>query len=197
MIAWIGQQRPLPRLALIALLTAALAVVMQANFTLLGWLRDSTFLHWVYITAGARLAAIMVFGWPAVVSSALAFSVVHIFGGLGTVGWMAAMALGLAEAVGVWLAVDLFARLSGVRYPWASLNWFHIPLLALGTGGFGGFGLFSAKELIIGGENESFWRDVSLSTLGNVLGIAVFVAVMILLRKIYRRYIQNSVNKMK
>lgn len=196
MIAWIGQSRLLPRIVLISFLTTLLAGVMHANLTFLDWLRDSTYLHWIYITAGIRLAAIMVFGWPAVMSSALAFSVVHFFSDPLTTSWQMLLILGAAEAIGVWLAVNLFARLSGVHYPWDTLNWSHIPFLGLGTGGLGALGLFGAKELIVDGDAESFWRDVSLSTLGDVLGIAVFIAAMILLRKIYRRYSQNFANKM-
>lgn len=191
MIDWIGQPRLLSRIILIALLTATLSAVMQANFAILDWLRDSAYLHWVYITEGIKLLAIMVFGWPAVLSSALAFSIVHYFGDSQTIHWLVLLIMGLIEAASVWLAVDLFARISGVRYPWANLDWVHVPFLSLGSGGLSALGFFGAKEILLGDEAESFWRDVSLSILGDVLGIAVFIALMILLRKIYRRYIQN------
>lgn len=182
---WISQPVPSSRLALILLITCGLAGAMQLNLALASWSDDSLLVHWVWVASGVRLAAIMLFGWPGILGAILAFFVVHAPTATPHIGGAGIFLLGSAKVLGIWLALWLYGLATDVQWPWNKLSWAHVPFLALSTSILSELTLHLARFWITDSGRESLLRDVSLSTLGEILGIALFLVILLYFRRAF------------
>lgn len=182
-IHWVSQPTPKARLALVVLSALCIALAMQITLTVFSWAKDSYLVHWFYPPAGVRLVLIMLFGWPAALGALFAFFLVVLPDAPETITWIDVMVLGSARISGIWGALLLYGFATRVKHPWDSLTWGHVPFLALATGLGGALAVGILRLQMEGGDADALMRQVSLSTLGDVLGIAFFLALLILLKR--------------
>lgn len=184
-LQWFYEPKLVPRVALIAVLTVAIAGAMQVNIALLGRLADSYFVHWIYFAAGVRLIAIMLFGWPAIIAAIVAYFVVMFPENPSGLDWNAVLLIGSAKVLGIWAALWTFGKFTIASHPWDSLSWTHIPFLTLWTSGLSALCSFSVRGLLTGSGAETLLRDTIVSMIGDLLGTAILIAIVIRFRRSY------------
>lgn len=148
---------------------------------------DPNALHWFCLACPVRLALIMAFGWPAVLSAVLSSFVVFAPGALESTALFGNLSFDIFKTIGLWGGLWFYGSVMTIRYPWDGLTWNHVPVLVIFTSMLSGLAGHTARLWATGGTAETLMQDLSLSVLGDILGIVVFLGVLLKLRGSFLR----------
>ena len=168
-------------------------VVLINNFLLFFWAADggASYRYWIYPPAGVRLALILLLGWQGLLGyfiAMLALIVGGVFPELDSLEDAIVVAAG--RALSIWAALLAYGRITGVKTPWERLTSRHLPALALFVSVLSA-AVACLLKVWLGVELlEDFARNVSLTVLGDTLGTIIVLAILIRLRKAYKRSVQ-------
>ena len=168
-------------------------VVLINNFLLFFWAADggASYRYWIYPPAGVRLALILLLGWQGLLGyfiAMLALIVGGVFPELDSLEDAIVVAAG--RALSIWAALLAYGRITGVKTPWERLTSRHLPALALFVSVLSA-AVACLLKVWLGVELlEDFARNVSLTVLGDTLGTIIVLAILIRLRKAYKRSVR-------
>jgi integral membrane sensor domain MASE1 len=182
------------RVALVFLVACFYAgVVIINNSLLFSWAGDdaASYRYWIYPPAGVRLALILLLGWPGVLGyfiAVLALIASGVFPELDSL--EDALVIAAGRALSIWAALLAYGSITGVETPWERLTSRHLPALALFVSVWSA-AVACLLKVWLGVELlEDFARNVSLTVLGDTLGTIIVLAILIRLRKAYKRSVQ-------
>jgi hypothetical protein len=158
------------------------------NNLLFAWLSDAPFRHWVYLPAGFRLIAIMLFGWLGVAGIAIGQTAAWLTRGIEGINLFDATVLGTARALSIWFGLWLYAAITKVRSPWSNLSWTHVPFLITFVCVLSAFISELSLHWVGLGNPDQLVRNTLLSAIGATLGSLVVVILVLWLRRSYLAY---------
>jgi integral membrane sensor domain MASE1 len=101
-----------------------------------------------------------------------------------------ALVIAAGRALSIWAALLVYGIITGVKTPWERLTSRHLPALALFVSALSA-AVACLLKIWLGVELlEDFARNVSLTVLGDTLGTIIVLAILIRLRKAYKRSVQ-------
>ena len=165
-------------------------VVLINNSLFFSWAADggASYRYWIYPPAGVRLALILLLGWQGLLGyfiAVLALIASGVFPELDSLEDVIVVAAG--RALSIWAALLAYGRITGVKTPWERLTSRHLPALALFVSVVSA-AVACVLKVWLGVELlEDFARNVCLTVLGDTLGTIIVLAVLIRLRKAYKR----------
>jgi len=168
-------------------------VVLIKNSLLFSWAADggASYRYWIYPPAGVRLALILLLGWQGLLGyfiAVLALIASGVFPELDSLEDAIVVAAG--RALSIWAALLAYGRITGVKTPWERLTSRHLPALALFVSVLSA-AVACLLKVWLGVELlEDFARNVSLNVLGDTLGTIIVLAILIQLRKAYKKSVQ-------
>jgi integral membrane sensor domain MASE1 len=168
-------------------------VVLINNSLLFSWAADggASYRYWIYPPAGVRLALILLLGWQGLLGyfiAMLALIASGVFPELDSLEHALVIAAG--RALSIWAALLAYGSITGVETPWERLTSRHLPALALFVSVWSA-AVACLLKVWLGVELlEDFARNVSLTVLGDTLGTIIVLAVLIRLRKDYKKSVQ-------
>ena len=182
------------RVALVFLVACFYAgLVLINNSLLFSWAGDdaASYRYWIYPPAGARLALILLLGWQGLLGyfiAVLALITSGVFPELDSLEYALVIAAGCT--LSIWAALLIYGWITGVKTPWERLTSRHLPALALFVSVLSA-AVACLLKVWLGVELlEDFSRNVSLTVLGDTLGTIIVLAILIRLRKAYKRSVQ-------
>jgi integral membrane sensor domain MASE1 len=182
------------RVALVFLVACFyVGVVIINNSLLFSWAGDdaASYRYWIYPPAGVRLALILLLGWPGVLGyfiAVLALIASGVFPELDSL--EDALVIAAGRALSIWAALLVYGIIKGVKTPWERLTSRHLPALALFVSALSA-AVACLLKIWLGVELlEDFARNVSLTVLGDTLGTIIVLAILIRLRKAYKKSVQ-------
>ncbi len=168
-------------------------VVIINNSLLFSWAVDSgvSYRYWIYPPAGVRLALILLLGWQGLLGyfiAVLALIASGVFPELDSLEY--ALVIGAGSTLSIWAALLIYGWITGVKTPWERLTSWHLPVLALFVSVLNA-ALVCLLKVSLGVELlEDLARNASLTVLGDTLGTIIVLAILIQLRKAYKRSVQ-------
>jgi len=168
-------------------------VVLINNSLLFSWAADggASYRYWIYPPAGVRLALILLLGWQGLLGyfiAVLALIASGVFPELDSLEDALVVAAGCT--LSIWAALLAYGRITGVKTPWERLTSRHLPALALFVSVVS-VAVACLLKVWLGVELlEDFARNVCLTVLGDTLGTIIVLAILIRLRKAYKRSVQ-------
>jgi hypothetical protein len=186
MLEWLSRPTVSSRSTLIlgvAVIYSGMSVLN--NNLLFAWLSDAPFRHWVYLPAGFRLIAIMLFGWLGVAGIAIGQTLAWLTRGIDGLSLGDAALLGTIRAMSVWAGLAIYAALTKVRAPWENLSWTHVPFLISFVSLFSAFVTEATLYWFGLSDLQTLVRDALLSSIGAILGSLIVVALVLWLRRSY------------
>ena len=168
-------------------------VVVINNSLLFSWAADggASYRYWIYPPAGVRLALILLLGWQGLLGyfiAELALIASGVFPELH--GLEDALVIAAGSALSIWGALLIYGWITGVKTPWDRLTSRHLPALALFVSILSAAVACLLKAWLALELLEDFARNVSLTVLGDALGTIIVLAILIRLRKTYKRSVQ-------
>ena len=168
-------------------------VVLINNSLLFSWAADggASYRYWIYPPAGVRLALILLLGWQGLLGyfiAMLALITSGVFPELDSL--EDALVIAAGRALSIWLALLAYGSITGVKTPWERLTSRHLPALALFVSVWSAVVACLLKVWLGVELLEDFARNVSLTVLGDTLGTIIVLAILIRLRKAYKRSVQ-------
>jgi len=101
-----------------------------------------------------------------------------------------ALVIAAGRALSIWAALLVYGIITGVKTPWERLTSRHLPALALFVSALSA-AVACLLKIWLGVELlEDFARNVSLTVLGDTLGTIIVLAILIRLRKAYKKSVQ-------
>ena len=168
-------------------------VVLINNSLFFSWAADggASYRYWIYPPAGVRLALILLLGWQGLLGyfiAMLALIASGVFPELDSL--EDALVVAAGRALSIWAALLAYGRITGVKTPWERLTSRHLPALALFVSVVSA-AVACLLKVWLGVELlEDFARNVSLTVLGDTLGTIIVLAILIRLRKAYKRSVR-------
>ena len=156
--------------------------VLINNNLLFPWLELENFRSLLFLPAGLKLFLVMLLGWRAVLGIALGIMSVALteFPHMSTVH---GLLLGTMAALSTQITLTVCARALRVGYPWTSLNWPSLCVIAL-TVGVVDATVVQVGMASLGYEDfKDFWTEAMQGAFGRVLGTFVFLAVSLEVRR--------------
>jgi hypothetical protein len=185
---WLLQPTLASRFALTLTLAVIVAGFNVVNSTLFAWAKDGDFTYYIWLPAGLRLLIIMLFGWLGVLAVTLGFFFAHTPVTSGSLNEAQLLLLGFVRAVSVYGALWAYGKITNVKFPWNYITWTHIPFLALITTLVNQVAFHSVHALLSVDRYVPVLRNIALAALSNMLGVLVFLALAILMRRSYLAY---------
>ena len=182
------------RVALVFLVACFYAgLVLINNSLLFSWAGDdaASYRYWIYPPAGVRLALILLLGWQGLLGyfiAMLALIASGVFPEFDSLEDVLVVAAG--RALSIWVALLAYGSITGVKTPWERLTSRHLPALALFVSVWSAVVACLLKVWLGVELLEDFARNVSLTVLGDTLGTIIVLAILIRLRKAYKRSVQ-------
>ena len=156
--------------------------VLINNNLLFPWLEFENFRSLLFLPAGLKLFLVMLMGWRAVLGIALGIMSVAVseFPHMST---LHGLLLGAAAALSTQITLALCARVLRVGYPWTSLSWRALCVIALAVG-LADATVVQGAMVGLGYEDiDEFWPEALQGAFGRVLGTFVFLAVSLEVRR--------------
>ncbi len=101
-----------------------------------------------------------------------------------------ALVIAAGCTLSIWAALLIYGWITGVKTPWERLTSWHLPVLALFVSVLNA-ALVCLLKVWLGVELlEDLARNASLTVLGDTLGTIIVLAILIQLRKAYKRSVQ-------
>ena len=191
--SWLLHPDPLPRIALVLLLSTLVAGFIDVNTTFLAWAKDSEFAYYIWPPAGLRLLIIMLFGWIGVLAVTLGFFFSHTPQVAGNLSDSAFLLLGFVRAASIFGALWAYGKVTGLKFPWAGITWTHIPFLALVTTVVNQAAFHFLYVILSADHILPDLRIIALATLSNVLGVFVFLALALTFRRSYLEFKKSDI----
>jgi len=185
---WILSSHWQARAALIFAIACFYAGCVLLNNTLLfSWAQDgSTYRYWVYLPGGFRLVLIMLFGWRGLVGVTIAVAGISYSDLVPEITSIVdAVIAAIVRTTSIWLAIDIYGKITGVRSPWENLTWIHVPFLALFVTVITNLAVTFYFVLLGIEPIESLGRNVSTWVIGDTAGTIIVLAILIKLRQGY------------
>ena len=156
--------------------------VLVNNNLLFPWLERENFRSLLFLPAGLKLFLVMVLGWRAVLGIALGIMTVMLseFPHMST---LHGLLLGAFAALSTQITLILCARVLRVGYPWATLSWPALCLMALAVGVVDASVVQGAMVWLGYEDIEEYWAEALQGAFGRVLGTFVFLAVSLEVRR--------------
>ena len=156
--------------------------VLINNNLLFPWLEFENFRSLLFLPAGLKLFLVMLMGWRAVLGIALGIMSVAVseFPHMST---LHGLLLGVAAALSTQITLALCARVLRVGYPWTSLSWRALCVIALAVGVADAWVVQGAMVGLGYEDIDEFWPEALQGAFGRVLGTFVFLAVSLEVRR--------------
>jgi hypothetical protein len=186
MLEWLSRPTVSSRVTLIlgvAVIYSGMSVLN--NNLLFAWSSDAPYRHWVYLPAGLRLIAIMLFGWLGVAGIAIGQTLAWLTRGIDGLSFGDAALLGSIRALSIWAGLALYAAVTKVRAPWENLSWTHVPFLITFVSLFSAFIAETALYWFDLSDAHTLVRNALLSSIGAILGSLIVVVLVLWLRRSY------------
>lgn len=182
------------RVALVFLVACFYAgLVLINNSLLFSWAGDdaASYRYWIYPPAGVRLALILLLGWQGLLGYFIAMLALIASGVFPEFDSLEdALVVAAGRALSIWVALLAYGSITGVKTPWERLTSRHLPALALFVSVWSAVVACLLKVWLGVELLEDFARNVSLTVLGDTLGTIIVLAILIRLRKAYKRSVQ-------
>ncbi len=173
--------------ALVGLSAAIWVVAVYLNNDVLFvWTEEEEYLHWIFVPAGIKILLVMLLGWRGAVGMMVG-AIPGIVDSLPD----ASLAMIAVVSIGVglmpWLALQAFAALVGIRYPWDDLVWWHLPALAA-LSAFANSAFLNVQLILLRMEPaKEFPQNLLSVMIGDFLGALVLLLVSVAIVRLLRR----------
>ena len=156
--------------------------VLINNNLLFPWLEFENFRSLLFLPAGLKLFLVMLLGWRAVLGIALGIMSVAL-AEFPQMSSLQGLLLGATAAISTQITLSLCARALRVGYPWTSLRWPALCVIALVVG-FVDATVVQIAMAWLGYEDfKDFWTETLQGAFGRVVGTFVFLAVSLEVRR--------------
>lgn len=94
----------------------------------------------------------------------------------------------IVRTASIWIAIEVYGRVTAVKTPWKSIAWNHVPFLSLFVSVITNFSV-TLYFVYLGVESiETFGRNVAAWVIGDTIGTIVVLVVLIKLRQAYLKW---------
>ena len=146
-------------------------------------LKSGPLTYYLFIPAGVKLFAILIFGWRGAVGTGLA-TFMRLVLADPTQPWLSWLLVPVATSLTLWIVVEYGLKLFGVNKNLSNLEYYQIVVLAAVGSIVNGFTFsYAVASLTSYQINGGFIYDGLLTTLGNFAGNALFVCSLILIMR--------------
>jgi len=153
------------------------------------WAQDSSYRYLIYLPAGVRLVLVMLFGWRGLIGLVIAVTAIgfsKLVAEIDRIDY--AFLAAIVRASSIWLALEVYGRVTNIKSPWDGLTWIPVPFLAV----FVSVTTATAVSLLFVSfgieQMDSFVRNVTAWVLGDTVGTVIVLVIVINLRQSYLRW---------